>query len=144
VGVNASSYTVYEFKVGSISNCGQGTCMGGLSYNNLAKGSVIISFLENGKGIVIEQNPNSDSITSGLSATPEPGSMALLGSGLALIGGYLRRYRRSWSAIYFSPSPGDQFWGHREAARHEVGEPLLLLSYDLTARPEHVNMKVVP
>ena len=94
VGVNLSSYTVYEFNVGSISNCGQGTCLGGLAYNNLAKGSVIISFLENGKGVVIEQNPNSDSIT-GSGVTPEPGSMALLGSGLALVGGYLRRNRRS-------------------------------------------------
>lgn len=92
--LTVSSYTVYEFDVGAFSNCGQGTCLGPLSYSNLAPGTVIVSFLENSSGNVIDQNPNSDSITS-TGVVPEPGSIALFGSGLAFVGGFLRRYRSS-------------------------------------------------
>lgn len=96
VNVSANNgYTLYEFSVGSFTNCSSGTCIGGLSYSNLPAGSVIVSFLEDSSGNVIDQNPNSDSITSSPGVVPEPGSIALFGSGLVFLGGFLRRYR--WS-----------------------------------------------
>jgi hypothetical protein len=85
--ITATSYTLYEFDVGPVSG-GQGTLLAGLSYGSLPVGTFIMSFLEDGTtGAVIQQTPASESIT----VTPEPGSMALFGSGLVLVGGFLRR-----------------------------------------------------
>ena len=82
----SGSYTVYEFNVGAFSSTNGSPGLASNLTVTAPAGSVIVSFLENGTS-VFEQTPLSESVT----ITPEPGSMALLGSGLMLAGGYLRR-----------------------------------------------------
>ena len=89
-GVTATSFTVYEYNLGSVT-CpgGGGSCVSGISVGSLPVGSVIVAWLENCNGKVIDRTPLGESLTA--TVVPEQGTLVLLGSGLIVVGGFLRR-----------------------------------------------------
>jgi hypothetical protein len=83
VGVTATSFTAYEYDLGSVTLGPSGAGVD-LSAGNLAAGSVIVGFVETADGTL--QTPLSESITSGTpTSTPEPTSSSLLLLGIALL-----------------------------------------------------------
>lgn len=86
-GVTTTSYTIYEYNAGAFSSSNSSAGLASNVTVTAPVGSVIVSFLEDGSGNVFEQTPLSESIT----VAPEPGSMALFGSGLLVLGGAIRR-----------------------------------------------------
>jgi len=75
-GVNATSYTLYEFNLGNITMGPKGGGISGLTAYGLTPGTVVIGVLDG----TTYQTPLSASITQ----VPEPASLILLGAGLLL------------------------------------------------------------
>ena len=92
---SSGSFTVYEFSLGTFigaANNGQGQEP---SYAITLSGAVPVGtgfaafYEDNTTDSIVNNSKLSESIT----VVPEPGSMALFGSGMVMIGGFLRRYR---------------------------------------------------
>jgi len=86
-GVTASSFTAYEFNLGAYDSPGGGAAgISGLSAGSLPTGTVLVAWVETGAGSGV-QTPLSESLT----VVPEPGTLALLGSGLVGLAALLRK-----------------------------------------------------
>src|SRR5262249_6127547 len=90
VGVTANSFQAYEFNLGTYNSAGNGAAgISGLIAGPLPVGTVLLAWVENTAFTVIAQTPLSESLTVG-TAVPEPGTLALFGSGLVSLGMVLR------------------------------------------------------
>jgi hypothetical protein len=89
VGVTANSFHVYTFSLGSFTGGGSTSVTTG---GSIPAGTIFYAYLTNSQGQAIINTPLSESLTSkGGGAVPEPSSLALLGSGIVVFGGFLRR-----------------------------------------------------
>ena len=93
VGVSASSFTAYDWDLGAYHSAGKGSPgIGPFTVGPLPNGSVLISWVEY-KGCTAGRTPLSKSLTVDKppTVTPEPGSMALMGTFVLAACGALRR-----------------------------------------------------
>jgi hypothetical protein len=93
-GVSASWFTAYEFNLGAWTGGGGGGSISEISAGRVLAGTVIVSWLENADGIVLNRTPLGESLTDSHVAVPEPSMVVelgtlLLGLGLLTIVGIL-------------------------------------------------------
>ena len=92
-----TSFTVYEFNLGSFNSAGGGASGIGtvaIGGSGLPAGTILYAWVEDAKGHVIDQTPLSEALVTEVHVTadaPEPASLALFGTGFVVLGGAVRR-----------------------------------------------------
>jgi hypothetical protein len=95
-GISASWFTAYEFNFGEWTGGKGSGSISDISAGPVPPGTVIVSWLENPDGIVLDRTPLSESLTDSRGdVAPEPVSLVLMGTGLLGVGAKLRRRQKA-------------------------------------------------
>lgn len=94
-GSTPTGFNVYVFDLGTYDCPAGGGCAVTFSISGIASlppGTIFWGYMVNSSGQVVDSSPNTELVTLGtVTITPEPATLGLLGTGLLLIGGILRR-----------------------------------------------------